>query len=277
MKILLVIVASFSLSAITSADLHKWSKAVEPAAADVAQSIGDYTAGCIRGAVALPFRGEGYQVMRLSRKRYYGHPDLIRFIENMGREAMAQGWGTLLVGDLGQPRGGPTLTGHRSHQTGLDVDIWYLLSQKATLRSLTTQEREKWSAPSVVRLRIDRIDDTQWTPRHEHMLETAARMPKVERIFVNAAIKRHLCEQADKRDWLGKIRPWWGHHDHFHVRLKCPENNPHCRSQESVPEGDGCDASLDWWFTAEAKTPAAPAVPPKAPELPALCETVFND
>ncbi len=280
MKKLLIIISLLTSATIAAANpaLQKWAKVSEPAPVrDIAQSIGDYTAGCIRGAISLPFRGEGYQVMRLSRKRYYGHPDLIQFIENMGREAMAQGWGTLLIGDLGQPRGGPTLTGHRSHQTGLDVDIWYLISHKATLRSLTMEEREKWSAPSVVRTAIDRIDDTQWTQRHDRILETAARMPEVERIFVNAAIKRHLCENSAERDWLGKIRPWWGHHDHFHVRLKCPESNPDCRSQEPISKGDGCDATLDWWFTAEAKTPAAPAAPAKAPELPALCEAVLND
>jgi|GEM_PF-2473884 len=166
MKKLLIIISLLTSATIAAANpaLQKWAKVSDPAPArDIAQSIGDYTAGCIRGAVSLPFRGEGYQVMRLSRKRYYGHPDLIQFIENMGREAMAQGWGTLLIGDLGQPRGGPTLTGHRSHQTGLDVDIWYLISQKATLRSLTMEEREKWSAPSMVRTAIDRIDDAQWT------------------------------------------------------------------------------------------------------------------
>lgn len=273
-----IVLLTFAILAEANPDLKRWSKVTEPAPArPTAQSIGDYTAGCLRGAVSLPFRGEGYQVMRLSRQRYYGHPDLIRFIESMGRSAVEQGWGTLLIGDLGQPRGGPTLTGHRSHQTGLDVDVWYLLSQQAALRSLTTEEREKWGAPSMLLARSGRIDDSKWTERHAQMLETAARMPEVERIFVNASIKRWLCERTSDRRWLGKIRPWWGHDDHFHVRLQCPAESPDCRRQEPVPKGDGCDASLDWWFTAEARTPAPPKGPVAPLVLPAQCERVLNE
>ncbi|GAB4277464.1 MAG: hypothetical protein Kow0065_24220 [Methylomicrobium sp.] len=278
MKNYTVLTALLSVAVFAEADsdLKRWSKVTEPAPArPIAQSIGDYTAGCIRGAVSLPFRGEGYQVMRLSRKRYYGHPTLIAFIESMGLQAVEQGWGTLLIGDLGQPRGGPTLTGHRSHQTGLDVDIWYLLSQQASLRSLTMTERERWGAPSMLQHRSDRLDDAQWTPRHEQMLETAARMPEVERIFVNPSIKRELCERSVERDWLSKIRPWWGHHDHFHVRLKCPVDSPDCRSQEPVPDGDGCDASLEWWFTAEARAPQPPKGPVAPLALPAQCEKIL--
>jgi len=52
--------------------------------------------------------------------------------------------------DLGQPRGGPTLSGHRSHQSGLDVDIWFLLSKQAASRTLAYNERETWGAPSVL-------------------------------------------------------------------------------------------------------------------------------
>ena len=35
------------------------------------------------------------------------------------------GWNGLLIGDMSQPRGGPMLNGHSSHQIGLDVDIWF--------------------------------------------------------------------------------------------------------------------------------------------------------
>ena len=36
-------------------------------------------------------------------------------------------------------------------------------------------------------------------------------------------------------------------------RLKCPLNNPDCRGQEAIPDGDGCDATLAWWFSEEAR------------------------
>jgi len=243
---------------------------------DSAQSIGSYTAGCLSGAVSLPQNGTGYQLMRLTRGRSYGHPDLIRFIESIAQTTYSQHWGVLLIGDLGQPRGGPTPSGHRSHQTGLDVDIWYLLSQQAANRSLAFNERETWSAPSVLVARSDAIDDSRWSPAHEKILEAAARSPEVDRIFVNPSVKRLLCTRKSAHDWLRKIRPWWGHDDHFHVRLKCPLNNKNCTAQEPLPDGDGCDAKLAWWFTEEAKTPAPAAKKPEPPALPALCDVVLN-
>ncbi|MFI3184827.1 MAG: penicillin-insensitive murein endopeptidase [Methylococcaceae bacterium] len=243
---------------------------------DSAQSIGSYTAGCLSGAVSLAQNGAGYQLMRPTRNRSYGHPDLIRFIESLADTSNLQHWGVLLIGDLGQPRGGPTLSGHRSHQTGLDVDIWYLLSQQAANRSLQFTERETWSSPSVLVSRSDAIDSSQWSLAHEKILEAAARKPEVDRIFVNPSIKRLLCQHQANHDWLRKIRPWWGHDDHFHVRLKCPLNNKNCISQEPLPNGDGCDASLAWWFSEEAKMPVPAAKKPEPPIFPALCDVVLK-
>jgi penicillin-insensitive murein endopeptidase len=271
----------FSGSAASQPAAKAWSKVTKPVITDgAAQSIGTYNAGCLRGAVALPQDGTGYQTMRLSRGRVYGHPDLIHFIEKLGQTSAAEGWGVLLIGDLGQPRGGPTLTGHRSHQTGLDVDIWYLLSQEAAARSLSLDERETWGAPSVLAVKSDAVDASRWSLANEKILEAAARMPEVERIFVNAGVKRQLCASSATRDWLRKIRPWWGHDDHFHVRLKCPAGNSQCQGQEPIPAGDGCDASLDWWFSAEAREQLASGKarkPAAAPALPKQCQVVLKE
>ncbi len=259
------------------AALNDWSLIKQATQiSDSAQSIGTYTAGCLSGAVSLPQNGIGFQVMRPSRHRSYGHPDLIRFIENLAQTTNYQHKSSLLIGDLGQPRGGPTPSGHRSHQTGLDVDIWYLLSPQAALRSLDFNERETWSAPSVLVAKTDAIDDKQWLPTHEKILEAAARQPEVDRIFVNPGVKRQLCLNKENRDWLRKIRPWWGHDDHFHVRLKCPVNNKNCSVQEALPEGDGCDASLAWWFSEEAKTPVQTTKKPEPVVLPGLCDVVLK-
>jgi penicillin-insensitive murein DD-endopeptidase len=273
-----ILLAHFSVGNAQAAD---WSSVTQPTkSGSVARSIGTYTAGCLQGGVSLPANGTGYQVMRLSRNRVYGHPNLIDFIEHMGQIAALKQWGTMLVGDLGQPRGGPTLSGHRSHQTGLDVDIWYLLSDVAGRRSLRPYERESWSAPSVIYKNSNEINPAQWSLANEQMLEAAARAPEVERIFVHAGIKRQLCMRKTPHDWLRKIRPWWGHDDHFHVRLKCPENSPECRGQETTPEGDGCDATLAWWFSEEAQQKLAEIrkqPPGPKPILPVLCEAVLRD
>jgi penicillin-insensitive murein endopeptidase len=243
---------------------------------DSAQSIGSYTAGCISGAVSLPQNGTGFQVMRPTRGRSYGHPNLIKFIEDIAQTTNTQQKDVLLIGDLGQPRGGPTPSGHRSHQTGLDVDIWYLLSQQAATRPLNFTERETWNAPSVLAYKSDTLDNKQWSSTNEKILEAAARQPEVDRIFVNPSVKRQLCLNKSNHAWLRKIRPWWGHDDHFHVRLKCPINNNHCTTQEPLPEGDGCDASLAWWFSEEAKTPVPAPKKPEPPILPALCDVILK-
>src|SRR6476661_7496777 len=87
--------------------------------------IGDYTKGRIAGAARMPMTGDTWQVMRLSRNRYWGHPETIALIRRLSVNAHKDaGWPGILVGDIGQPRGGPALSGHASHQIGLDADIW---------------------------------------------------------------------------------------------------------------------------------------------------------
>ena len=243
-----------------------------------AHAIGGYARGCLAGAVALPPDGPGYQVMRLSRDRFYGHPRLIRFIETFAAEMRAQGWDGLLVGDLAQPRGGPMTSGHASHQTGLDVDIWF----EPESRRLSDAEREDRQAVPVVSEDGADVVAERWTEGHLRLLRTAAGFAEVERIFVGAAIKQHLCRTVDgDRRWLGKIRPWWGHVYHFHVRLACPAEDAACKEQAPVPEGDGCDDSLAWWLSEEAKAELErlrklPPTPPTLADLPPACRAVLG-
>jgi penicillin-insensitive murein DD-endopeptidase len=257
-------------------DAHAWSRVDKPTANRTAQSIGKVTSGCLRGAETLPKNGQGYQVMRLSRARYFGHPELVQFIQKLGQTAQNQGLGTLLIGDMGMARGGPTLSGHRSHQSGLDVDIWYLLAPETEKRELSISERETWGAPSVVMTSGNGINPSQWSPANEKILEAAAQSSEVDRIFVNARIKQVLCDRKSNRDWLQKIRPWFAHADHFHVRLKCPAGNIHCEKQEPVPAGDGCGADIAWWFSPEAQMPSKKPPAKKIP-LPKECDAVLYE
>jgi penicillin-insensitive murein endopeptidase len=249
-----------------------WSRFTEPSSEKPA-AIGSYTAGCLAGAAELPLDGEGYQVMRLSRQRYYGHPLLVDFIRALSRQALESRHAGLLIGDLGQARGGPTPSGHRSHQTGLDVDIWFDLTPPG--ERLSRRERERRSASSMVSADGMAVNRARWNAGQSQILRLASDSDAVERIFVNAAIKKNLCATQRDRSWLRKIRPWWGHEEHFHVRLHCPPDSPECQPQEPVPAGDGCDAGLDWWFSAEARQPAKPS-PRIEPILPPACETVAN-
>src|SRR5215472_382467 len=193
-------------------------------------AIGAYERGCLEGAVALPADGPNWQVMRPSRNRAWGHPVLISLLERIAPKLPAAvGWPGLLVGDIAQPRGGPMLTGHGSHQIGLDADIWLTPMPN---RRLSPTERDSISAKDVVAGSGRSVDPTAWTPQHRRLLEAVAREPLVERVFVNPAIKRALCSEGGReRAWMTKIRPWWGHNYHFHVRLTCPSGNPQCHKQ----------------------------------------------
>lgn len=237
-----------------------------------ARPIGDYTKGCVGGAVQLPADGPNWQVMRPSRNRAWGHPILIGFLQRLAATLPSvANWPGLLVGDIGQPRGGPMLTGHTSHQVGLDADIWLTPMPD---RRLTPAERDNMSATDLVNSNGSNIDPRIWRPEHRRLLEAFARSPEVERIFVNPAIKRALCREAGAdRAWLERIRPWWGHNYHFHVRLACPRGEPECRNQAPPPPGDGCGADLDWWFTHDTKnlTPREPAIGPLLSEMPPAC------
>jgi penicillin-insensitive murein endopeptidase len=242
------------------------------------RSIGFYSKGCLAGATALPVNGETWQVMRLSRNRNWGNGALISFLERFAKDVpRVSGWPGILVGDISQPRGGPMRTGHASHQIGLDADIW--LTPMPT-RTLSTRERETLSAVNMVRK--DRLDvNGSWTPGHMEVVKLAAQDPKVERIFVNAAIKKALCRDArGDRSWLAKVRPMYGHDYHFHVRMGCP-NGAGCKAQDPPPRSEGCGKELDYWFSDAVLHPKPPAKPvkPRPPmvmaDLPPACRQVL--
>lgn len=245
------------------------------------RAVGFYSHGCVAGAKALALNGPAWQVMRLSRNRNWGHPELIRVLETLAVKArQSAGWPGLLVGDLSQPRGGPMLTGHASHQVGLDADIWLTPMPP---RELSRAEREEMSATMVVAADRRDVDPAIWTPAHAGVIKLAARMPEVQRIFVNAAIKKALCRDPDgDRAWHHKVRPYWGHDYHFHIRIRCPDDSPGCTPQPEVPTGEGCGKELDWWFQESVLRPPPPKTPPKKPppltmaKLPAECRAVLD-
>jgi penicillin-insensitive murein endopeptidase len=245
------------------------------------RSIGFYAKGCLAGAQALPINGKTWQVMRLSRNRNWAHPEMIALLERLSNKVHAvAGWPGLLVGDISQPRGGPMLTGHASHQIGLDADIW-LTPMPA--RELAREEREEMSAVMMVRAdRLD-IDPKAWSPTHLLVIRAAAQEPAVERIFVNAAIKKALCREAKgDRSWLTKVRPMYGHDYHFHIRIKCPAGDGGCESQPPPQESEGCGAGdLAYWFSEAVLHPKLPKVPVKPrrgitlAELPVACRQIL--
>ena len=236
------------------------------------QPIGSYTNGCLIGAQPLPYKGVGYQVIRMNKNRYYGHPDMIRYLQRLGQRVKAAGLPTMLVGDIAMPGGGRFLTGHASHQMGLDADIWLRMGSMSDTDALNSDGK----GLLVVNRKAQRVDESVWTANHAKLIKLAAEDPKVTRIFVNPAIKLKLCQTVKgDRSWLQKIRPWFGHDSHFHVRLTCPADAAYCENQTPVAAGDGCGAELYSWF--EPKKPSAETVKPKVtPPEPFLCQQVLT-
>lgn len=230
-------------------------------AAMPAKSYGFYSKGCFAGGIAMAVDGPHWQAMRLSRNRRWGHPQLIKTLEKLSDDgASKDGWNGLMLGDISQPRGGPMLSGHASHQIGLDADIWFTPMPK---RRLSGPERESFEPKSMIKDGGLTVDDRLWTPAHVAILKRAASYPQVERILVHPGIKKKLCDTVKgDRSWLNKVRPFWGHDYHFHVRIGCPAGSVGCKAQESTGTGDGCDKSLAWWFTEEPwRKPTGPQAP----------------
>ncbi|MFY0595323.1 MAG: penicillin-insensitive murein endopeptidase [Cognatishimia sp.] len=206
--------------------------------------FGSYAKGCMAGGAMLPETGPTWQAMRLSRNRNWGHPETVDFIQKLSAKAARQsGWEGLYIGDISQPRGGPMLTGHRSHQIGMDVDIWMLPPKRL---DLTRAEREAISSISMRRSNGAYVNSS-WTKQHHAILKAAAQDPRTARIFVFPGAKVQMCkDEKGDRSYLRKIRPWWGHHYHFHVRLSCPDGAAGCVNQAPPPAGDGCKDAERW-------------------------------
>lgn len=238
----------------------------------VPTSVGGYANGCLLGGNELPPEGEGYQAIRLSRHRNFGHPLLVSYLSDLGTRVEEAGLGVMLVGDMAMPRGGPFTSGHRSHQTGLDADIWLRLD----LPRMPRTARDDLDAVVMVdhgQLR----PAAQWTARQAELVRLAAADPRVARIFVHPVIKQALCDTAgEDRAWLRTVRPWYGHDAHFHVRLHCPDADPSCTAQEEPPPGDGCGTELaSWMEDLRNPKPSPPRPKQPRPPLPSVCQAML--
>jgi penicillin-insensitive murein endopeptidase len=245
-----------------------------------AQPYGSYARGCADGLVKLPETGATWQTMRLSRNRNWGHPNLVKTLTNLSKKAKEYGWNGLYFGDISQPRGGPMLSGHRSHQLGLDADIWLMPKLKF---NYTIEEREKVLPQSMSKMNGAMVNN-QWSKTHHKIIRAISKDDNVARIFIFPGAKVKLCrDEKGNRDWLRKVRPWWGHIYHFHVRINCPEGAEGCRSQFPPPSGDGCLEAEDWVkkiFNPPPLKRSRPKVQPRAEillsDLPKACSEILT-
>lgn len=245
---LMIVMAATSVLAADAKPAKQLFGGIKLPSAQPTESLGFYARGCLAGGVAIPVDGPAWQVIHLSRNRNWGNPQMIALLERLAHEAKAKdNWNGLLVGDISQPRGGPMLTGHASHQIGLDADIWLTPMPN---RKLNYQEREVFPENSVLKKDTLYVDGRKWTKSHERLILRAASYSNVERVFVHPGIKKKLCDTVEGRDrsLLSKIRPIYGHHYHFHIRMKCPSGSADCEDQVDPPQDAGCGKPLAEWF-----------------------------
>lgn len=211
MKISFWILLSFILSSCSLFQPKKknWADFKTPYAGQAA-ALGSSSAGCLAGAQTLSEKTESYILMRPSRERVWGHPVLLSFLQDLALKTNRDLASLLLIGDMAQPRGGRLPGSHLSHQNGLDVDLWYELPESLD----AAFSREEFSARSLVK------EPNLWTDKHENFLRLIAEDNRIERVFINPEIKKRLCQKFNGANWLKPLRPWWGHDDHLHVRLK---------------------------------------------------------
>lgn len=276
------LLASLLLSLIcSSAHATSWSQFRSPTQGG-AESIGKYANGCLLGGQALPDAGTGYQAIRLARSRNYAHPSMVDYIQQLGQRVSKRGLGIMLVADMAMPRGGRFRSGHKSHQSGLDADIWLRLDAPV----LPVSQRQAYDAVAA-KLYVNRktwVVTPSFRWKHAELIRQAALDERVARIFVNPAIKKNLCErQWDvDRSWLRKVRPWWGHDAHFHVRLHCPPDSRDCKAQAPPPPGEGCGKEVESWL-ADFRKPPKPrptldpaATPEPTPPPPLRCQALLE-
>lgn len=248
-----------------------WSRA-ETVSRGAAEAIGGPANGCLRGAERLPASGDGFVSIRRHRNRYYGHPQTLDFVSELGRTVAAGTGRLMMIGDLSQPRGGRMASSHISHQNGLDVDIWLSLAdspEQAWRRTPEAQDPPSMLGPGARQL------GARWSADQVLLIRSAAEHPAVDRILVNPVIKRALCRSQGQAPWLRKLRPWWGHDAHMHVRLTCPPASPHCQQQSPIPPGSGCGSPLAWWFSEEATTPSG-GQSDRRPQPPRACRALLD-
>lgn len=246
-----------------------------PYQGSLSRIYGSTGAGCLEGSQQLKEGAQGIQIQRWALNRDYGHPLMIQYLSDLSERTRSLGLPPLLIGDISQSLGGPygPKSNHASHNTGIDVDLPFdfALPRKSVSELANPQD--------VYIVRGSKIQKT-FTKSIELYIKTAASDPRVDRIFVAPMIKKHMCrlyEGQEHNGFLHKLRPWFGHQAHMHVRLKCPFDSPECISQMPVPQGTGCGYELESWFL--PPPPKSTIAKPKVKKeriLPAKCTQLLK-
>lgn len=207
------------------------------------EAIGYYSSGKLKDADSIIDRGTHIHKLFMQRGRFYGTDtmfdtisDAADFVRNRYPDAEM-----LQVGDIANKAGG-ALKEHGSHQNGLDADIVYLTKNKKLQSQTAPFWQEEFVKNGVVTANLD-------IERNLELFKYLVHNQPVERIFIDAAIKKVFCSYAKKNNLLNdketvetlrRLRIEALHTNHFHMRLVCPKTDTACKAQAAVPAGTGC-------------------------------------
>ncbi len=178
----------------------------------------------------------------------YGNTVIIDSVLQIGAWLRTQfdGKYRLQVGDQSKSEGGK-LARHETHQNGLDADIAYLSTQP--------KESGHRSKAKHNRFREKFVKDGKLTagfdlPKNYTLLRYIVKTQDVSQIFLGCKVKEALLgfyppdESPEERTLLfSKLIAYPHHDDHFHLRLKCPIDNPECKNDPRKWKDVGCNLS----------------------------------
>ncbi len=211
------------------ADGGKRGKANLKVAAKKGQSIGAPWSGSLQNAMRLP-AGKGYYIRR--EHRAFGTTHAVKHIIK-AIQAVRKRFPRvhkLAIGDLSEKRGGEVSL-HRSHQSGRDVDIGFYF-----------KKRPKGYPENFVGFEDAELDlPAMWALLHA-FARTADSPNGVQAIYLDYALQKKIYNWAKDHDvptklldsyfeypdGTGLVRHEDNHHDHFHIRFKCPEKDTKC-------------------------------------------------
>jgi penicillin-insensitive murein endopeptidase len=230
---------------------------MQPAAWPNSVSCGAANRGALFGAVLLPREGVGYVTPEpwWSRGRRYGTGELVGLIMRAAATVEQHHPGSLLgVADLSVENGG-VIAGHRSHQSGRDVDLVFYALDPAGSPFPPDQHMAYYGrsgagqyarAPSFSREIAERYFDLA---RNWALVRALLTDPEseVEHIFVSSRVRRWLLDYArqigEPEDLVMRAarvlrRPKGvdGHNDHMHVRVRCSQDDEElgeCRNENA--------------------------------------------
>lgn len=210
------------------------------------QAQGFYAKGSLQNASSLPLEGNGFLKILRPRKRWFATDVMIDTLTKVGKFVTIASPKSerLQVGDICQEKGG-FLSGHDSHQNGLDADIVYLRHDH---REMPVDTTDGFDETFVVNHQLTANFDVE---HNWQILRFVVSTGRIGRIFVDPVIKKTFClvNQNSKDpidvETLRRLRPLANHDDHFHMRLLCPSGSPQCIGQADPAPDTGCSALLN--------------------------------